>query len=387
MGIYLSYFGAILPGNTKVPGKTAITADPTSASQAIESTEPAKLVTVAQVKQAANEFGAIYTKYQPNPSDTQKAELILVASKVINGIRRLYKQEKTSREAESIFLRQKARFNKLGCFYSPQPSVLSKLYFSLSNGDFDHIFTQAANTYFPTLHRLQSQNVTRLISENKTAGYEIDDIYANNETIGKVFLFSPQATKISFVKGRTEKDQGNILLYCSGPYFTDRDHPVGFSAINGAFVNKLVNDEMGGLVMISPAGLKISPISDPTTNLTSTEGLNQLTKRVKAGNLSVFQGHLLLHQGVEIISNNSKPSRESRRLLANFNDGRFGIIDIEEKVTLYEAAVFARKLGATEAVNLDTGGFNKGGYKTLDGFEKLGKPGDPPVFSLEFTQI
>ncbi|MFA5839410.1 MAG: hypothetical protein WC890_01985 [Candidatus Margulisiibacteriota bacterium] len=82
---------------------------------------------------------------------------------------------------------------------------------------------------------------------------------------------------------------------------------------------------------------------------------------------TMFQSHLLVHNGESIVPTSSDTDRDVRRVLITLDSGGFALVQIDEFITLYELSKIIEKIpNIKEAVNLDTGGGNVGGYRTID---------------------
>jgi len=162
-----------------------------------------------------------------------------------------------------------------------------------------------------------------------------------------------------------------IAALAVGAFTTGERKLADFAAIRGGVVNYLVSGR-DGLAVFYPDGsfeIKNSRTlsrkdirtpgylmgGEPMRFRERIEDFNLFVNKVKRASASVMQGMLLLYDGELQLTEKSSGAPDKRRLLAVMADGSFALLDIDPRVTLLEAAVLARKMGARHAINLDTG--------------------------------
>ncbi|MBU0586881.1 hypothetical protein KJ780_05190 [Candidatus Micrarchaeota archaeon] len=193
------------------------------------------------------------------------------------------------------------------------------------------------------------------VSQVSIAGYNIDILAIRS---------SKQKSKVGFEVnvggGVSVPNQLRPIALAVGAYTTGRGKPTEFCAMNGKVVNDLISNREG-LLIISANGE--ATIEDINTILSGfdIEKWEQFLKKIKNQQLSVMQQHLLLYQNEIALSPvNSSHVRDNRRIFVTTNDS-YMILDVKN-VTLYEAALIAKKLGGISAVNLDTGYYDYAAY-------------------------
>jgi hypothetical protein len=195
--------------------------------------------------------------------------------------------------------------------------------------------------------------------------YGWDGTYANGTKkyvpIGKIISPTNDGVIAGFTVQETNDDAGKerrYLAFSSATGFTgysDDAHPAALSIVDGIHSNGYLSPSMDGIVVIENGKVKIY-------NVNKTEMAERIA-RALLSNQSAFQSNLLVDRGENIVSPESSGKRDQRRILATFMDGTSAIIQLDPYLSLYEAAQIIRNIpGINNAVNLDTGGGNVGGY-------------------------
>jgi len=199
--------------------------------------------------------------------------------------------------------------------------------------------------------------------------------------------------------------EDNVIAAVTGTYTSPETTVVGLAYHHGELISGLVQ-EWGGFCLIAKTGrfhvvdwhdldltrvaaaLQIAAAKD-TSSAAAPRALKIFSRPedyaafigfIEKHRLSVVQGHLLLHR--RQIAVNPGGELFSRRLLTQFENGDFGIIDLQgtdldkrrKTFTLAEAAGIAQALNASEAMNLDMGTWNWGVLKMGPQQIELGAP-------------
>lgn len=162
-------------------------------------------------------------------------------------------------------------------------------------------------------------------------------------------------------------DAGQVHQWVATGTYTSPFHvPVGLSAARGRIANPAIRD-MEGLVVITPNGRwKIDHIDhleyglQPYRIRQSREDYLAFLSAIEQDQLSVFQSHLLVYEGVVQVPATADPARARRRVLFQTGRADLHVFDSKsEALTLREAALRVKeRFGADRAVNLDMGTFN-----------------------------
>lgn len=155
-------------------------------------------------------------------------------------------------------------------------------------------------------------------------------------------------------------------LEVTGGYTSEFQYPVGFFAVHGMVVNPALQP-WDGLVIAHPDGhLEIHPTDDPhlTPEPLNIKGSQQDYRRflhlVESRKLSVFQSHLLVGLGQNLVQPRAGQPSVRRRVLFRDRQGGLGLYDsLDTPLTLYDVAkILLENYHALYAVNLDTGSYN-----------------------------
>ena len=165
------------------------------------------------------------------------------------------------------------------------------------------------------------------------------------------------------------------LVFSSANYRTDETdletgnwHPATLAIVGGKPFNLFVDPSIDGLVTIKDGKPQISNQKE----MNEAQVISFVDSSIDNGN-TVFQSSLLVFKGKNLVpANASRPSLDNRRVLATFQDGSYGIIQINKHLKLDELSDFLSKIpGIENAVNLDTGGGNLGGFADKNGHYQL----------------
>jgi hypothetical protein len=156
-------------------------------------------------------------------------------------------------------------------------------------------------------------------------------------------------------------------------YTTGNLKPVGFAARQGKTVNWLLSEDKDALVVVrnnkltilDSRNLKLSEISKISPNQDKLLDIRNDAKdyytfidELKKQKATVVSSTLLAKDSK--IEKLSISGNDRRRLLLTFNDGRFGMIDFKERITLKQATQMALKIpGVKDVVNADTGMYDR----------------------------
>ncbi|MBF0613264.1 MAG: hypothetical protein G8345_08230 [Magnetococcales bacterium] len=155
-------------------------------------------------------------------------------------------------------------------------------------------------------------------------------------------------------------------LEVTAAYTSDIQYPVGFFAVQGRVINPAVQP-WEGLVTVSANGqLEIRHAGDVSLTgrtlqwTTSQQDYRLFVQQVEERKLSVFQSHLLIGMGRNLVKNLENQPKVPRRVLFRDRMGGVGIYDsLEEPLTLFEVAeILLQNFQPFHAVNLDMGSYN-----------------------------
>ena len=204
--------------------------------------------------------------------------------------------------------------------------------------------------------------------------------------IGRIIVVSPsQRVSVGYRVGEETFETASLgldVLFTSSSYFAgyseELRYPSMLSVAEGQPHNLFIDPNADGLVVFEGGGFTI--VHADEINVVALLGETLGSKR------SIFQSNLLIYKGENLVQAGSSSERGVRRLLVSFTDGSHGIVNVEEYVTLSEAALIAAKIPKIEsAVNLDTGGGNVAGVMGDDGeILNLGAPRTNP-FTLSMV--
>ncbi len=137
--------------------------------------------------------------------------------------------------------------------------------------------------------------------------------------------------------------------------------PAALSITNGKPDNLFVSSSLHGIVIIKDGRPLILDAREIDVINIIEDALNSKG--------TVFQSNLIIHEAKNIVpKEDSSLRKDVRRVLVTFTDGSYGIIQINKHIDLYELGEILAKIpNIKEAVNLDTGGGNMGGYQNNNG--------------------
>ncbi len=156
-------------------------------------------------------------------------------------------------------------------------------------------------------------------------------------------------------------EQKGYRLFAAANYSVNETIPATVSIVNGEPSNLYVAPHMDGIVVIRNGKPEIF-------NADRTDIFKVMDETMAQGG-TMFQSNLIVHNGTNTVpKDGSSYSADIRRILVTFNDGSYGIVQIDDYIDLYEAGQILTKIpNLVHAVNLDTGGSNVAGYQQEDG--------------------
>lgn len=227
-------------------------------------------------------------------------------------------------------------------------------------------------------------------SQELAAGLSRQPIHLDHRNydgpIGEIITVSPSSqARAHYTVHKTshaKAAQRGYALFTSANYSIDETRPATATIVDGTAHNLYVAPHVDGIVTIKNGQLAIRNAQETDIYAAMEEGL-------KSGG-TLFQSNLLVHHGRNIVpQEGASKDYDVRRVLVTFGDGRYGMIQINEYLNLYELGEVLRKIpGIQSAVNVDTGGSNVAGYRDLDGhYTNLGETddlGDPVTTATVF---
>ncbi len=140
--------------------------------------------------------------------------------------------------------------------------------------------------------------------------------------------------------------------------------PVGLFVRGGTVVNRQFAP-MDGILLIDAAG-EVSlhhrarvALGGVLFDLHDAEARASFLAAAEAGGLTVLQSHLLVVDGAVDVRPDDEAPQFKRRLVFVDGEGRAGVWQTSDSVTLFEAAVAVRAgMGAVMALNLDMGSYD-----------------------------
>lgn len=219
--------------------------------------------------------------------------------------------------------------------------------------------------------------------EGKT-GYQILTIQNGETKLATVMIGNPeQGARVDYtvrvgggltVRHIQEKyGAEHIAAEAVGAYTTGAQKPAEL-VVDGGQIRNYLRSSREGMVIVNADGLpRIVHINDLNVSDIQSDAPTDVpldirhevgdfltfTRLASEQKIDVMAGHLLLYNGNLAIAGNSSASRDKRRLFITFADGRFGIADMTQGITLYEAAYILQKAGVMSAVNMDTGYYDQ----------------------------
>lgn len=175
----------------------------------------------------------------------------------------------------------------------------------------------------------------------------------------------------------------NVILMSSGAYASGwraPDAPTGITVDNGVVVNKAIEPDMDGLVIVEEVGgIRVSNIEDRDLSISTDQGyrtIDVVTEKMEflawceQKKATVFQTHLLVYKdALKVGKFNSADEQSVRKVLVLAKDRAGNLFHIiyyprYKAFTLYTLSeMVLRHLNATgysviAAINLDTGGYD-----------------------------
>ncbi len=169
-----------------------------------------------------------------------------------------------------------------------------------------------------------------------------------------------------------ERYRSSLVAISVGTFTTGERKLADFAALKGQIISYLVSSQHNGLILFYPDGtasikdvknLRKKDISTPGFQMKDeplqfrekVEDFDIFIKKIKKTGASGMQGQLLLFDGELRATEKGSGVQDKRRAFAIMEDGAFALIDFEQRITLLEEAVLAKKIGVRHLINLDTG--------------------------------
>jgi hypothetical protein len=267
----------------------------------------------------------------------------------------------------------------------PRPGTLKKTIASLRSGNVAHVMQGIMNKVesHPVL-RPSLTNVPKLTEANIAhlrSPYGIIKVKVTEEvSISMAWTRASQGGRVSweFNKEGTVPPQeiershpNNFVAFGSGAYVSDSSSsamPVGLTVHEGEEINTYLDHNNRGIVVINDGRLAVYDYQKtPWGNLAAAKGMGNFLAFYRERHSSVFQSHLLVHEGRSQVGTNSSTEQAYRRVLLALNDNNAALVYFDSPVTLYETAKILEQIpGIRSAVNLDTGINNCGRMKLGD---------------------
>lgn len=236
-----------------------------------------------------------------------------------------------------------------------------------------------SESHFKSFHNGDIR-IYNLKNGHRTIGHSIWLNRKSGHVKAKYFAHKDLHTSKSvYQKYSSWKSGKDIMLVCSGA-FTTKDYttPLGLTVDNGKIVNRNINKDMDGLVIVyATGGIVVSDIDEGNLYLGS------LNKRIDARDFrdkqtliswaekeeaTIFQTQLLAYKNNLRIPSHAPREEAERRLLVlgidPQGDVQHIIFNIESEVYLYNISemVFnylkAKNMNIVAMLNLDTGMYN-----------------------------
>ena len=222
--------------------------------------------------------------------------------------------------------------------------------------------------------------INSVLQEHDQYGHSIWLKRKSEKVKAKYFAYQDLNTDESvyqkYSKWRSEK---NIVMVCSGAFTTkDYSTPLGLTVDNGKIVNRKIDSNMDGLVIVYPTGgIVVSDIDDGNLYLGSIkksvdardfQDKQTLLNWAQEEEATIFQTQLLVYKNQLRIDKDAPKESAERRLLilAISPEGEVLhiVFNIKKSVYLYNIAekIFnylkAKDLNIIAMLNLDTGMYN-----------------------------
>lgn len=178
------------------------------------------------------------------------------------------------------------------------------------------------------------------------------------------------------------KNDKKVIMVCSGAFTTGdfgKPLPVGLTVDNGDVVNKVMNDEMDGLVIIyATGGIVVSDLEqgnlflkslNKTVDVRDSWDKFELLKWSEQEQATIFQTQLLVYNNdLKLDVNKARKKNRERRILVLATDAQKRVLhivfDVAEGVYLGEIAqdilnyLKSKQVKVVAMLNLDTGWYN-----------------------------
>lgn len=210
----------------------------------------------------------------------------------------------------------------------------------------------------------------------------------------KYFAAKDRKDKTVFERFQAWSRSKSIIAVSSGTYVNDNKKPVGLCFDDGMEVNRTQENDMDALVLFYKRGdvevtdkddgrIQVEYASDSSVWLNVNDGfqLQKFISWVKENNITLFQTHLLVHQGRLRIGTNASPALRERRMLALTHDetgkASFYLFNYSDPISLYRntqnIVSYLKGTFIDYVINLDVGAENVFEVRTMDGDTKAEK--------------
>lgn len=177
-------------------------------------------------------------------------------------------------------------------------------------------------------------------------------------------LLRLKGPKSRIVAGTRVLDDYPKRLEMTGTYTSEFNFPTGLFVVDGQVLNPVLQ-KWDGLVILDGKGKLYIKHLDflefgfrPFDISRSYQDYLDFLELAKDENLSIFQSHLLIHNGRIDVSPDSQRRARRRAIFQDASNTIFIYDSLDWQPTLYEMSeVLKRRYGATKAVNLDMGPF------------------------------
>lgn len=219
--------------------------------------------------------------------------------------------------------------------------------------------------------------VYKLKKHNRSYGQSVW-LYRTGKRVKAKYFAYKQNGKSIYQRFNEWKRNKKIISYCAGPYTTqDYTKPVGLTIDNGKLVNRNVDMNLDGLIIVEAVGgVRVADLDKkPCINLVSiNKNLNPRTPGEKYPFINwakrelatVFQTNLMYFKDEKKFGN-VKETAKRRIFVLAIDRGQVVhiIFNIEERVSLTEASTevynylkFQKRLKIIGILNFDTGMYN-----------------------------
>lgn len=280
-------------------------------------------------------------------------------------------------------------------------SDIDKMRHHVENGNFGYIAgkiktkTQQAALSVSGAGDLDAEYVEGALTEvpipGALEGYEIKKVRINGRHVATVIYGDHEGgarvtARIKVGGGIRESEVsesfGDTITYQSPVTLVSGNNKgVALMANQGTVLNpSFAPDSQDGYLIIYPDGtlhiankwdLRLSDLtrrsSDRSVQLRPMESMLdylRMKEEIRSHGLTILASTLLEDTGIAGHYTQKPYGNDSRRFLIEFYDGRFGMIDSEERMSLNDLAAIAYRLGAKSLLYCDTGNYDLARYYT-----------------------